>query len=146
MIGPFDCWTTARSGDRAGGAGAASTALSVDALSEHPTSSVLTDAARIPRPKSLRLKVGRTSLLGASAVHVPQPVVWQLPHPLAGLLITLSNLSIDISPFGGHLLLHMPPAIHRLRNRKFDFSLASGEWQTPPRVETINSVSNWKRT
>src|SRR5882762_5194846 len=96
MIGPFDCWTTARSGDSAG---AASTAFSVDALSEHPISSVLTDAARTARPKSLRLKVGRPSLLGASVVHVPQVVVWQLPHPLAGLLITLSNLSIGISPF-----------------------------------------------
>src|ERR1700758_1371660 len=121
MMGPFDCWTTARSDDRPGEAGAASTTFSVDALSEHPTSSVVTDAARIPRPKSLRLKVGRTSLLGASVVHVPQPVVWQLPHPLAGLLITLSNLSICISPLEGHLLhriLYTASAAgpHRLSN------------------------------
>src|SRR5882724_12120254 len=99
MIGPFDCWTTARSGDRAGAAGVASTAFSVDVSCEHPISSVLTDAARTARPKSLRLKVVRTSLFGASVVHVPQVVVWQLPHPLAGLLITLSNVSIGISPF-----------------------------------------------
>src|SRR5207245_2973761 len=98
MIGPLDVWTTARSGDRAGAAGPVSTAFSMGALSEHPRSSVLTDAARTPRPKSLRLRTARDSLFGASLAHVPQVVAWELPHPLADPLITLSNLSIAFAP------------------------------------------------
>ena len=37
-------------------------------------------------------------MLGAGP-HVPHPVEWQLPHELPEALITLSNLSIALSPF-----------------------------------------------
>src|ERR1700756_192094 len=99
MIGPFDCWTTARSGERAGAAGTAWTAFSVDSFPEHPASNVVTDAARTARPKSLRLRPARDSLLGASLAHGAQLVELQVPQALAEPPITLSNLSMVVFPF-----------------------------------------------
>jgi hypothetical protein len=101
MIGPLDCWTTARSCDKAGAAAGAGAVLSVDSFPEHPASSVLTDAARAARPKSLRLRAARDSLLGTSVAHVPQDVGLQLPQALAALPIRLNNSSIAISPRKG---------------------------------------------
>jgi hypothetical protein len=72
----------------------------VDSFPEHPASSVVTDAAKTARPKSLRLRTAGASLLFPfpSVPHVPQDVGLQLPQALAGLPSTLNNLSIAISP------------------------------------------------
>src|SRR5882672_1758211 len=101
MIGPFDVWTTARSGERAGavGAGAGWLPCSTDFCCEHPVSSALADAARTVYPNSLRLKATGVLLVCGEGPHVPHPTELQLPHVLVDVPITLSGLSIALSPF-----------------------------------------------
>src|SRR4051794_39002643 len=101
MIGPFDCWTTARSEGRAGAAGAGlAAAVGFEGVScEHPVSSAAAVAVRAVTPHSLRVMATRVSDLGEVGLHVPHGVDAQLPQPLPGLLITWSSFSIVLSPF-----------------------------------------------
>jgi hypothetical protein len=99
MTGPFDVWTTARSGERAGAAGAGWAACSADFCCEHPVSSALADAAKTLYPNSLRLKATGALLVCGEGPHVPHPAELQLPHVLLDVPITLSGLSIALSPF-----------------------------------------------
>src|ERR1700751_5945454 len=97
MIGPFDCCTTARSGDRPGAAGAACTVVSAGSFVEHPVSTAPMEATRTVFPQSLRVITDGASLFDTGP-HVPQLVVWQSPHVLPKLPITLSKLCIETSP------------------------------------------------
>jgi hypothetical protein len=99
MIGPFEVWTTARSGERAGAGGAGWLAVSVGVCLEHPPSSAAADTATAARPKSLRLTTAGVLLFPELGPHVPHPPELQPPHELAGAPIMLSNLSIALSPF-----------------------------------------------
>ena len=100
MTGPFDVWTTARSGERAGAAGAGWLACSAGFFGwEHPVSNALADAARTVYPNSLRLKPTGALLVCEEGPHVPHPPELQLPHVLLDVPITLSGLSIALSPF-----------------------------------------------
>src|ERR1700704_4533053 len=101
MIGPFELWTTARSGERAGGAGAAGVgALAVSgAFSvEHPVSIAPAEAARTACPNARRLRVAGVSVLCGAVPQDPHPVGLQVPHPVPELPITLSGVSIEHSP------------------------------------------------
>src|SRR5512139_1236212 len=99
MIWPFDFCTTLRScatfeaGGGAGGAEAVFSAAGCCGWLEHPPRIALADTARAARPRSRRLtNVVRSTFAGAGA-HVPQPVVWQLPQPLALLALLLMMLN-----------------------------------------------------
>jgi hypothetical protein len=96
MIGPFDVWTTASSGERAGAAGAGWAACSTDFCCEHPVSSALADAARTVYPNSLRLKATGALLVCGEGPHVPHPAEWQPPHVVLDVPITLSGFSIAL--------------------------------------------------
>ena len=99
MIVPFDVLTTARSGERAGAAGAGWLTCSTDFCFEHPVSSALADAARTVYPNSLRLTATGALLVCEEGPHVPHPPELQLPHVLLEVPITLSGFSIALSPF-----------------------------------------------
>src|SRR6266550_1131207 len=106
MIVPFDVLTTARSGERAGAAGAGWPACATGFCREHPLSSALADAARTVYPNSLRLNATGALLVCGEGPHVPHPPELQLPQVLLDVPITLSGFSIALSPFreGGSLV------------------------------------------
>src|SRR6266550_8371580 len=110
MIFPFDVSTTARSGERAGAAGAGWPACSTGFFGwEHPVSSALADAARTVYPNSLRLNATGALLACGEGPHIPHPPELQLPHVLLDVPITLSGFSIALSPFReGGLLVRGP--------------------------------------
>src|SRR5215468_2918895 len=90
MIGPFDSFTTSRSPDSGGAAGAGMLACSAGLGREHPTINAA-DAPRIVRPSSLRLINVGVSL--GSGAQVPQPVDLQGPHALCLLSTTTFKAS-----------------------------------------------------
>jgi hypothetical protein len=63
---------------------------------EQPARIALAETARAARPRSRRLTNVVLSTLGGAGAQVPQPVVWQLPQPLAVLLMTLNEFSIAL--------------------------------------------------
>lgn len=108
MIGPFELWTTARSGERPGAdgaAGAAALPVSAGFSCEHPTSSAAADAVRTARPHSLRVTPARGSGLLGAVPQVPHPVGLQVPQLLDELPMTVSKFSISAflpsKAFGG---------------------------------------------
>ena len=102
MIGPFDVWTTARSGERAGGAGAAgadSSTASVFFCGEHPVRSALAEAARTACPNSRRLRAAGVSSLRGAGPQDPHPFGVHVPHAVPALPMTFNIFSIALSPF-----------------------------------------------
>jgi hypothetical protein len=108
MMGPFDFWTTLRScatfeagGGAAGGVDDPAELFSVldGGELEQLDRMAPAEAASAARPSSRRLtKVGLMALAGAGA-QVPQPVVWQLPHELDVLPMTLNGFSMALLLF-----------------------------------------------
>jgi hypothetical protein len=110
MIGPFELWTTARSGDRAGGAGAAGAgplAASGVFCEEHPVSIAAADAARTVCPNARRLRATGASFSRGADVdpHDPHPVGLHVPHAVPELPITLSVFSIFTYSFSSSLFV-----------------------------------------
>ena len=102
MIGPFDVLTTARSGERAGGAGAAGADPSPGSAffcDEHPVSSALAEAARTACPNSRRLRAAGVSFLRGAGPHDPHPFGVHVPHAVPVLPMTFNIFSIALSPF-----------------------------------------------
>jgi len=99
MIGPVDCLTTSKSGERAG-AGAADAAGELAgafaSCFEHPVKIAVADATRVAYPKLLRVMAA--GAFGSGLVpQVEQPPVPQLPHELSAAgLITTSDLIIAV--------------------------------------------------
>src|SRR4051812_28759218 len=120
MIGPFELWTTARSGERAGGAGAAgvgSLAISGVFSVEHPASIAPAEAARTTCPNARRLRAAGISVFCGDVPHDSHPVGLQVPHPVPELPIILSGFSIArFSPFQAACFVGLLG--YRLRNSK----------------------------
>jgi len=125
MIVPFDVLTTARSGERAGAAGAGWLTCSTDFGFEHPVSSALADAARTVYPNSLRLKPTGALLVCGEGPHVPHPPELQLPHVLLDVPITLSGFSIAFPFREGGSLVPRPLKQRLLRRRLGSERMAS---------------------
>jgi hypothetical protein len=104
MIGPFDFWTTARSGDipevgavlGLGAAGPVWLPFSAVCEFKEPPRNGVADAARMMPPNSRRLSRAGLSTLGAGA-QVPHPVELQLLQPLFILPFSLSDFCIGFS-------------------------------------------------
>jgi len=99
MIGPFDCLTTSKSGERAGGGAADFAGEMAGAFAscfEHPVRIALAEATRVAYPKLLRVMAA--GALGSGLVpQVEQPPEAQLPHELSAAgLITTSDLIIAV--------------------------------------------------
>jgi hypothetical protein len=110
MIGPFELWTTASSGERAGADAAGWAGVSAGFCGEHPASSAVADAARAVKPNSLLLRTAGALLLLGAGPQVLHPVEWHpLPHALPEAPITLSNLSIALSPLSKRPLVDLRP-------------------------------------
>src|ERR1700758_1694856 len=97
MIGPFDCCTTARSGESGGATAGDWVTVSACFCWEHPASNVPADAARAAYPNFLRVRTCGALFLPGAGAHVPHPPELQLPHVLPDEPITLSIFSIALS-------------------------------------------------
>src|SRR5262245_19835575 len=103
MMGPFDFWTTASSGDTleagSGAAGGVDDPAELFSVLDGGELEQLermapAEATSAACPRSRRLtKVGCLTLTGVGA-QVPHPVVWQLPQVLVVLLMMLNAFSM----------------------------------------------------
>ena len=100
-MGPFEVWTTARSGESAGVAGGGGVVASSAFLDEHPARNNPAEAAIAERPNSLRLRVPEFLSADVPDPQVPHPLEWQVPQPFPDeLSMTLNVSSMLYSPFG----------------------------------------------
>lgn len=100
MIGPFDCWTTANSGESAGADGADAAAAAVlsaddDPLSVQPVRSAPAET-RAANPKLRRLTTSGDLASGFGA-QVEQPLGAHVPQELADELSTTRDSLIRFS-------------------------------------------------
>ena len=117
MMGPFDVWTTARSGESAGAAGGGGAAASSDFLGEHPVRNTPAEAANAARPNSLRFRLLELLSVDVPDAQVPHPLEWQVPHPLADLLSMTLNVSFMLLsplPGGSYARFKMLDSAHTL--------------------------------
>ena len=97
MIGPFDCWTTAKSGESAGVAGADAAGALVSCF-EHPVRSAPAEATSVAYPKPLRVMTVGAFGSGVGP-QLEQPPEEHVPQELlVSELITTSDFVIAV-PF-----------------------------------------------